>query len=421
VKIKVPALTRRATSERYSHALPRALLSVATFSFSRFPPFPPAYAKFRTTPGNSKAKQGLAFDGLRFIVRGPSPMYAPLAGTPVVFGIVSPAHWGRKLLDAARDTTSLRFAGVFSRDPVNAADVVREYGGSVYSSYAALLADPLIDAVLLPTPHFAHREQAELAFAAGKHVFVEKPIATTIADAELMRDAARAAGRVLAVGHQGRRTGAARKARALITAGDIGRIVHLVAVQGFPTAFGWGPENWRRNPALLPGGPLDELGVHYFDLMRYLAGPITHVAGWQVSDVTAGGVPDAATAALRFASGAIASYTTHFVSVGISQLTIYGTKGLLQLNGFGQELLRQMIADPGVPTSMNPGLERLPVDGPQPFTTALTGQFEDFARCIREGGEPEIGAREAIAALRVSRAVLESARSGRSIELPPEP
>jgi predicted dehydrogenase len=265
-----------------------------------------------------------------------------------------------------------------------------------------------------------HRDQAIRAFAAGKHVFVEKPIATTVADAEAMRDAARAAGRILAVGHQGRRTGGARKARALITAGDIGRVVHLVAVQGFPTAFDWAPDNWRRNPALLPGGPLDELGVHYFDLMRYLAGPITHVAGWQISDVTPGCAPDAATASLRFASGAIGSYTTHFVSAGISQLSIYGTKGALQLNRFGQELLFQKVPEPDAAVNMNSGFEMLPVEGPQPFTTALTGQFEDFARCIREGGEPEVGAPEAIAALRVSRAVLESAQSGRAIELPPE-
>jgi predicted dehydrogenase len=66
------------------------------------------------------------------------------------------------------------------------------------------------------------------------------------------------------------------------------------------------------------------------------------------------------------------------------------------------------------------GLEPVPCDGPQPFTTALTEQFEDFAHCIRDGGEPEVGAREAIAALRVSRAVMESARTGRAIELPPE-
>jgi predicted dehydrogenase len=348
-------------------------------------------------------------------------MQSPLAGTPVAFGIVSPAHWGRKLLDAARDASMLRFSGVFSRDPVNAAEVARDYGGQTYPSYAALLADPKIEAVLLPTPHFLHRAQTEQAFAAGKHVFVEKPIATTVADAEAMRDAARSAKRVLAVGHQGRRTGAVRKARALINAGEIGRVIHLVAVQGFPTAFDWAPGHWRRDAALLPGGPLDELAVHYFDMMRYLAGPITHVAGWTVNDVTPGGAPDAATASLRFASGAIGSYTTHFVSVGISQLTLYGTRGSLQLNRFGQELIRQRIVDTARVKNTSTGAEAIPFDGPQPFTTALTEQFEDFAHCIRDGGEPEVGAREAIAALRVSRAVLESALSGHAIELPPEP
>jgi predicted dehydrogenase len=347
-------------------------------------------------------------------------MHAPFASAPVAFGIVSPAHWGRKLLDAAREASLLRFAGVFSRDPINAAEIVRDYGGQSYPSYAALLDDAAIEAVLLPTPHFLHREQAEQAFAAGKHVFVEKPIATSVADAEAMRDAARVAKRVLAVGHQGRRTGAARKARALINADEIGRVVHLVAIQGFPTAFGWAPGNWRRDAALLPGGPLDELGVHYFDLMRYLVGPITHVTGWQISDVTPGGAPDAATASLRFASGAIGSYTTHFVSVGISQLTVFGTRGSLLLNRFGQELHRQRIVDTATAKTAGSGMEAVHCDGPQPFTTALTEQFEEFAHCIRDGGEPEVGAREAIAALRVSRAVLESAQSGRAVELPLE-
>jgi predicted dehydrogenase len=283
-----------------------------------------------------------------------------------------------------------------------------------------MLGDPDIEAILLPTPHFLHRAQAEQAIAAGKHVFIEKPIATSLEDAEAIRHAARAAQRVVAVGHQGRRTGAARKARALINAGAIGQVVHLVAVQGFPTAFGWPDNHWRRDAKLLPGGPLDELGVHYFDLMRYLVGPITHVCGWQVSDLTPGDAPDAATASLRFASGVIGSYTTHFVSVGISQLTIYGTEGSLQLNRFGQELLRQRIVDTQTAKQAGTGIEPVPFEGPQPFTTALTEQFEDFARCIREGGEPEVGAREAIAALRVSRAVLESARSGRAVDIPPE-
>jgi predicted dehydrogenase len=365
------------------------------------------------TPGSRSGKSGSSFPAF-------TPMHVSPAGAPVAFGIVSPAHWGRKLLDAARDTPRLQFAGVFSRDGENAARVVREYGGRTYPSYEALLGDASIEAVLLPTPHFLHREQAEQALVAGKHVFVEKPIATSLADAEAMRDAARAAGRILAVGHQGRRTGAARKARAMIIGDEIGRVVHLVAVQGFPTAFGWAPGNWRRDATLLPGGPLDEFGVHYFDLMRYLAGPITRVAGWQVNDVSPGGAPDAATASLRFASGAIGSYSTHFVSVGISQLTIYGTRGSLQLNRFGQELLRQRIVDTPAARSAGTGMEMIATDGPQPFTTALTAQFEDFAQCIREGGEPEVGAREAIAALRVSRAVMESATTGRAVELPPE-
>ena len=260
----------------------------------------------------------------------------------------------------------------------NAAGIVRDYGGKSYATLSSLAGRSEIEAVLLPTPSFLHCEQAIQAFSAGKHVFVEKPIATTIADAERMRDAARVAKRVLAVGHQGRRTGAARKARALIAGDEIGRIVHLVAVQGFPSAYGWAPGHWRRDSALLPGGPLDELGVHYFDLMRYLAGPITHVMGWQVGDVTPGGAPDAATASLRFASGAIGSYTTHFVSVGISQLTIYGTRGALQLNRFGQELLRDRIVDTPAAKNTSTGNEPVAVRWPATLHDGADGPIRGF-------------------------------------------
>jgi predicted dehydrogenase len=206
-----------------------------------------------------------------------------------------------------------------------------------------------------------------------------------------------------------------RTARRLIDADEIGRVVHLVAVQGFPSAFGWNADAWRRDAARLPGGPLDELGVHYFDTMRYLAGPITRVMGWQRNDLTPGETPDAATASVRFASGAIGTYTTHFVSVGVSTLTIYGTSGALIINRFGQELLRQRLVDTHVATQSGTGVESVPCDGPLPFTTALTEELDEFARCIREGGEPEVGAREAIAALRVSRAVLESSRTGQAV------
>jgi predicted dehydrogenase len=324
------------------------------------------------------------------------------------------------LLDAGRHSPWLSFQGVFSRDAANTAEIVSTYGGRAYLSFGELLADAAVEAVLLPTPHFLHHAQALQVLAAGKHVFVEKPIATTVEQALEMQDAARRAQRVLAVGQQGRRTGAARKARALIDSGEIGRLVHLVAIQGFPSAFGWEADNWRRDPDRLPAGPLDELGVHYFDLMRYLAGPITRVMGWTVNDVTPGSAPDAATAVFQFASGAIGTYTTHFVSVGVSQLGLYGTKGALHLNRFGQELLHQPIVD--TQTAKQAGTSTQPVafDGPLPFTTALTEQLEDFACCIRQGGVPEVGAREGIAALRVSRAVVESARTGRAVDLPVE-
>lgn len=343
---------------------------------------------------------------------------APAPDAPVAFGIVSPGRWGRKLLDAARVSPHLRFGGVFSRQADNAAAIVRDYGGQVYPSFPDLLAAPAVEAVLLPTPHFLHHAQTLAALAAGKHVFVEKPIATTLVEAEAMDTAARAAGRVLAVGQQCRHTGAARRVRALLTSGEFGRLASVVVVQGFPLLLGADATNWRIHAENLPGGPLDEFGVHYFDVLRYWCGPVRRVRGVASRQLTASDVPDTVAAVLEFDAGVVATYSAHFVSVGLSRVTLYGTKGAMELNRFGDlPSFWQPATD--MATARTGGAPPQPVtfDGPTLVATALTAELDDFARAIRSGGQPEVGAREGIAALRVARAVLESSRTGRAIDL----
>lgn len=346
-------------------------------------------------------------------------MHSASPAAPVTFGIVSPGRWGRKLLDAARASPHLRFGGVFSRQADNAAAIVRDYGGEAYSRFPDLLAAPGLEAVLLPSPHFLHHPQTLAALAAGKHVFVEKPIATTLAQALEMDAAARAAGRILAVGQQCRHTGAARRIRAMLAAGEFGRLASVVVVQGFPLLLGADAANWRTHAANVPGGPLDELGVHYFDVLRYWCGPVRRVRGVARRRLAAGDVPDTVAAILEFDDGIVATYSAHFVSVGLSRVTLYGTQGALELNRFGElPSYWQPVTDMAAARTGGAPPEPITFDGPTLAATALTAELEDFARCIRTGGQPEVGAGEGIAALRVARAVLESSHTGGAIDLP---
>lgn len=335
---------------------------------------------------------------------------------PVKFGIVSPGRWGRKLLDAAKESPLLSFGGVFSRNSTNAAEVAAAYGGRTYASLEALLADPALEAVVLPTPHFLHHAQTLAALRAGKHVFVEKPIATTVAEGEEMLATAQSTGLVLAVGHQGRHTGGIRKVKAMLEAGELGTIAAVAIVQGYPHALFRTGDDWRTGATAVPGGQLDELGVHYFDVLQFLFGPVRRVTGF-VHRPAPAAPPDTATAALVFDGGIVASYTTWATSVGISRMSLYGSKGALELNRMGQDACSwQPLSD--LATARAGGLPPQPVkfEGPYLVTTALTAELEDFARAIREGRPPQVGAAESLATLRISRAVLEASATGRTVD-----
>jgi predicted dehydrogenase len=336
---------------------------------------------------------------------------------PVVFGIVSPGRWGRKLLDAAKASPRLTFAGVFSRNPANATDIAGQYGGRVYPSYEAQLADTGIEAMLIPTPHFLHFSQTVSALRAGKHVFVEKPIATRITEAEEMLRTSEETGRVLAVGHQGRHTGGIRKVKEMLAAGELGEVAAVVIVQGFPHALFRQANDWRTGETAVPGGQLDELGVHYFDVLQFLFGPARRVTGF-VQRPSPDAPPGTATAALHFDGGIIASYTTYATSVGLSRMTILASKGALELNRMGQDACTwQPVSD--LATSRQGGLPPQPITFPGPYlvTTALTAELEDFASAIRERRRPQVGAAESLSTLRISRAVMEASSTGRTINL----
>lgn len=335
----------------------------------------------------------------------------------VRYAILSPARWGRLLLDSVRSSTKLSFCGVWSRSQPNADEIVAAYGGQRYDSYEALLADDTVEAVLLPTPHFLHHPQAMAALRAGKHVFVEKPIANTVEQAQEMKALSEERHLTLSVGMQGRRTGAARMVKTILDRGDLGQVVLIVGVHGAPIARNYSADDWEMDPEKIPGGPLDQLGIHYADLMQYLLGPIVQVSGQYTDAITPSAVPDAATANYRFANGALGAYVTHQVSAYVSRLSLYGTQGALHIDRFGQELTWQDVVETSTAktSTLSPG--PIPFEGAHPFTTALTEELEEFADCIRLNKRPEVGAAEGIAALRVIRAVMQSQQTGQHVDL----
>ncbi len=159
--------------------------------------------------------------------------------------LVGTGFWGAKLAEAI-GRSSLEFAACYSRNAEKRVEFAKCFGCQAAESYEAAL--DAADAVVLATPNDHHEAQAVAAAARGRLVFVEKPIASTLAAGERMRDACAAAGVTLLVGHELRRLGAARKTRELVASGALGTVV--LAEANFTLASPVRPGTWRICPGL---------------------------------------------------------------------------------------------------------------------------------------------------------------------------
>ena len=147
------------------------------------------------------------------------------------------------------------------------------------TDWRELVADPLIELVSITTPNILHKEMALAGLAAGKHVWCEKPLALTAADAADLVAAAEAAGTTTLVGYNYLRSPAVAFAKKLVADGELGAVTQFRAIfdEDFmgPAAF---PFSWRCEVAKAGTGALGDMGSHLVNLAHYLVGPIAEVA-----------------------------------------------------------------------------------------------------------------------------------------------
>ncbi|MCL4186487.1 MAG: Gfo/Idh/MocA family oxidoreductase [Rhodobacteraceae bacterium] len=220
--------------------------------------------------------------------------------------------------------------------------------------WRAVLSDPAVTVVSVTTPNGLHREMAEAALGAGKHVWCEKPMALTLADAAAMEAAARTAGRITLLGYNYLRNPAIAHARRLVADGAIGRPVHF---------RGWVDEDYQADPDLAWSwratrsaaglGALGDLGCHLVSVMLGLMGPVESlIADTQVIHATrplpdgsgraAVENEDTATAILRFGSGAqgsISASRSAWGRKGRLDFEVHGTEGMVV---FAQERMNEL-------------------------------------------------------------------------------
>jgi predicted dehydrogenase len=196
-----------------------------------------------------------------------------------------------------------RVVAVCDPDQQRAHDVAAQLSApKVYARLEDVLADSAVEAVDICTPHALHAQPALQSLEAGRHVLVEKPIATTFADGQRMVAAARSANKVLAVNEQIRFGAGLRAAREHIERGAIGDLVSVRAHRLFELPPPYAASGWRNDPNSPSAGILIDQGPHYVHLVRRLAsgvaGEITHASA--LAETTKS---PAAVMHVRFASG----------------------------------------------------------------------------------------------------------------------
>ncbi|MEP6813732.1 MAG: Gfo/Idh/MocA family oxidoreductase [Actinomycetota bacterium] len=246
-------------------------------------------------------------------------------------GIVGLGFGARVHLPGFRrlEPEGVRVAAVCARDGARARQVADAAGvPEAYDDWRRLVDDPAVDLVSVATPPAAHAEIVAAALDARKPVLCEKPLAATVEAAERLEELAAAAGVPTLVDFEFRGLPSFRRARELLREGAIGRVLQLEVAWhlGSRLAAGLAP-SWK-DDAEAGGGTLLALGVHSFDYVEWLLGPVESLCGTARTLLGRGTSDDACAALMRLADGA-------HVTLSISTVAAHGRGQSLRF--FGEE------------------------------------------------------------------------------------
>jgi len=313
--------------------------------------------------------------------------------------------WSDVLADAIKRSGKLEIAACYSRSQEKREKFAAKYGCTAARSYEEVLSNKSIEAVINTTPNSVHLDTTLAAAAARKHVFLDKPIANTVADARFITEACRQAGVVLALGYQRRRESHFRFMRSEIEKGSFGRLVNAEANISRDRLGKIDLNSWRYTAEGMPGGVMLQIGIHYTDVLEYLMGPVQAVSGRFVRLVLPGDNPDVASLVLEHESGALSTLNASYASASEYYL----------LNLYGKEATALFDLHQGL-RLVKRGSDRVEKIATR-TSDPIVEELEEFARAVRGECEPEMDGERSTRSLAVILAGIRSAKEGRRVEV----
>ncbi|MGI4788719.1 MAG: Gfo/Idh/MocA family protein [Janthinobacterium lividum] len=298
-------------------------------------------------------------------------------------GLIGPRGFGSFCTGAYHEASVAYVVAFAGRDKAVLAAAAQQYNvPNTYTDWREMLADPAVEAVHIVTPPDKHAEMAIAALRAGKHVFVEKPLATTAADAQAILTAARASGKVAGINFVMRYDPLYRSVLAIARAGWLGPLTH-VGFENYASDEGLGNDHWFWDLDA-SGGIFIEHGVHFFDIIGAIAGaPARDVLGqtWTRPDGTQ--KEDRVQALVTYENGIEASFYHAFNRPGaLEKQTAHFAfeRGHIMLNGWIPTSLdlTAIVDDAGFA-----GLQSM-----LPLEVVNDGDFPAPGRVVRGNGKP---------------------------------
>jgi predicted dehydrogenase len=278
-----------------------------------------------------------------------------------------------------------------------------------YDDADELINDPGVDTVYVATPPDSHREYVARIAQAGKPVYVEKPMARTAVECEEMISACDEAGVGLFVAYYRRAMPRFVRVKELLDSGRIGQLRSVSIRNERPAASGGADqEGWRVDPEISGGGHFVDLGSHILDLLDWLLGPVTHVAGVAKNRGGRYRAEDLVTGVFSFGSGVEGVGVWNYDSFQHQdQIEVIGTAGALRFSCFAETPL-QLLTAGGVENIKAPYPETAQLPLIQAVVNALTGH----------GESPSTG-RSAVRTARVIDSLLSDYRNSHGITFSP--
>jgi predicted dehydrogenase len=248
--------------------------------------------------------------------------------------IIGLGRWGQGFCEAVQHGKSrkIRFVRGVDRSPEKIKALADQHGFATAESLDAVLTDPAVQAVVLATPHSQHRAQVEACARAGKAVFCEKPLALTLADAQAMVDACKAANVPFAVGHNRRFWPTFRALREIVASGELGRLLHIEghnSNENSNNVLG----GWRLLPEESPAGGMTGAGLHILDAFVSLVGPVRRVSTQLISHEAGPPPIDSLAITLEFANRLSGQMATIRALPLFFRVHVFGVKGSAELRG----------------------------------------------------------------------------------------